>query len=130
MAMAATGALLLVGCGSTKAADGAIKDTFALGLTQIRTSQSDRTLQVKLARTIEQLRGERGSPGAMLAIRGFTWTLRGIEARLEITKNDSGNLPASVQDAKRSDRDLNRGVELLRAAGKDLGVQIGRIEGR
>jgi hypothetical protein len=127
--MAATGALLLAGCGSSNAADGGVKDTFVRGVAQIRASQSDRALRAKLARTIEQLRGERGSAGAALAIRGFTWTLRGVEARLEITTNDSGNLPASVQDAKRSDRDLNRGADILRAAGKDLGVPIGKLRG-
>jgi hypothetical protein len=127
--MAATLALLLAGCGSSKAADGAVKDILVRGVAQIRTSQSDRALQATLVRTIGQLHAERGSKDAGLAISGFRWTQRGVEARLEITANDSGNLPASVQDAERSDRDLNRGAALLRAAGKDLGVPIGKLNG-
>jgi len=44
-------------------------------------------------------------------------------------KNDSGNLEASVTDAKRSDRALKRGAGLLRAAGRAFGVRIGKLNG-
>ena len=42
---------------------------------------------------------------------------------------DSGKLEAAVRDARRSDRYLNRGAALLRAAGRAFGVKVGLLNG-
>jgi hypothetical protein len=65
----------------------------------------------------------------VLAIQGFAWTLAGVDARLQITRNDSGNLEASSQDAKRADRELRKGAGFLRAAGRAAGISIGKLNG-
>jgi hypothetical protein len=54
---------------------------------------------------------------------------KGIDARLEMTRNDSGNLEASVRDAERADRDLRKGADLLRAAGRAFRIRIGKLNG-
>jgi hypothetical protein len=46
-----------------------------------------------------------------------------------MTRNDSGNLEGSVRDAVRADRDLRKGARLLRAAGRSLGIRIGKLNG-
>jgi hypothetical protein len=56
-------------------------------------------------------------------------TLRGIQARLDMAAKDSGKLEAAVRDARRSDRYLNRGAEVLRAAGRALDVPVGVLNG-
>jgi hypothetical protein len=43
--------------------------------------------------------------------------------------NDSGKLEGAVRDARRSSRYLDRGARLLRAAGRELEVQVGILEG-
>jgi hypothetical protein len=125
--------LALFGCGSSTKPDEA-KQAFLAGVAQIRGTSSADKLHRQLLRTIRRLRATRpASPGSRqgktLALRGFTWTLRGAEARIEIRVNDSGNLEASVHDAQRADRDLNRGAELLRKAGRSFGVRIGMLNG-
>ena len=125
---------LLLGCGSSRATDSAVKETVERGVAQLREPQTAEQLHDDLVRTLRQLRSERASTatgrnGRALAIGGFTWTLRGIDARLEMTRNDSGNLEASVRDAVRADRDLRRGGRLLRAAGRSLGIRIGKLNG-
>jgi hypothetical protein len=97
-------------------------------------AQTTKQLDDDLVRTLGKLRTERastttGCTAKRLAIQGFSWMLRGVEARLEITTNDSGNLEASVHDAKRADRDMRKGAGFLRAAGRALGVRIGRLNG-
>ena len=128
------GLVVLVGCGSSRASDSAVRETVERGVAQLRESQTDQQLHDDLVRTLRKLRGERASTatgrnGWGLAIRGFVWTLRGIDARLEMNRNDSGNLEATVQDAKRADRDLRRGAALLRAAGRSFDIPIGRLNG-
>src|SRR5438094_10289551 len=125
---------LLLGCGSSRASDSAVRETVERGVAQLREPQTAERLHDALVRTLRQLRGKHGSTatgrkGRALAIGGFTWTLRGIDARLEMARNDSGNLEASVQDAMRSDRDRRRGAKLLRAAGRALGVSVGDLSG-
>jgi hypothetical protein len=117
----------LPACGSS-ASDAAVRKTLERGIAQISKPQTAKQLHDGLVRTLARLRRESaststGRKGRMLAIQGFTWTLRGIEAELEMIRNDSGNLEASVEDAKRSDRDRRRGAKLLRAAGLALGVR-------
>ena len=104
------------------------------GLAQISKPQAPKQLHADLVRTLARLRRADGSTatgrkGRTLAIQGFTWTLRGSDAELELIRNDSGNLEASVQDAKRSDRDRRRGAKLLRTAGRALGVRVGDLGG-
>jgi len=104
------------------------------GIAQISKPQTAKQLHDDLVRTLARLRRASastatGRKGRTLAIQGFTWTLRGSDAELELIRNDSGNLEASVQDAKRSDRDRRRGAKLLRTAGRALGVRVGDLGG-
>jgi hypothetical protein len=131
---AALALVLLPGCGSSQASDTAVKETLEGGAAQISAPQTTKQLHDDLVRTLGKLRTERastttGRTAKRLAIQGFSWMLRGVEARLEITTNDSGNLEASVHDAKRADRDMRKGAGFLRAAGRALGVRIGRLNG-
>jgi hypothetical protein len=87
-----------------------------------------------LASTLAKLRAEQPKPsaerrGRALAIRGFSWTLAGIQVRIDMAAKDSGRLEAAVRDAKRSDRALDRGARLLRAAGEALGIRVGAVDG-
>lgn len=125
---------LPAGCGSSRASDSAVKTTVERGVAHLRKPQTTEQLHNGLVRTLRQLRDEHASTatgrnGRALAIEGFTWTLRGIDARLEMTRNDSGNLEGSVRDAVRADRDLRKGARLLRAAGRSLGIRIGKLNG-
>jgi hypothetical protein len=136
-AVLVTAALALVslpGCGSSRDSDTAVKETLERGVEQIGAPQTTKQLHDDLVRTLATLRTQRASTAASrtakrLAIEGFSWTLRGVEARLEITTNDSGNLEASVHDATRADRDMRKGAGYLRAAGRALGLRIGRLNG-
>ena len=125
---------LPAGCGSSRASDSAVKTTVERGVAHLRKPQTTEQLHNGLVRTLRQLRDEHASTatgrnGRALAIEGFTWTLSGIDARLEMTRNDSGNLEGSVRDAVRADRDLRKGARLLRAAGRSLGIRIGKLNG-
>jgi hypothetical protein len=111
-----------------------VKTTVERGVAHLRKPQTTEQLHDGLGRTLRQLRDEHASTatgrnGRALAIEGFTWTLRGIDARLKMTRNDSGNLEGSVRDAVRADRDLRKGARLLRAAGRSLGIRIGKLNG-
>jgi hypothetical protein len=128
------GLAFLPGCGSSEASDTPIRETLERGVAQIGEAQPAKQLHDDLVRTLAKLRSQRastdtGQRARTLAIQGFTWTLRSVDARLEIIRNDSGNLEASVRDAKRSDRNRRRGAALLRAAGRALGVRIGNLSG-
>jgi hypothetical protein len=114
--------------------DTAVKEELVRGITQIRAAPGGKKLAPRLVRTVERLRHDRASTaagrrGRGLAIQGFTWTLRGIRTQLDMEKNDSGNLEASVRDAKKADRYLKRGAKLLRAAGRAFGISIGKLVG-
>jgi hypothetical protein len=131
---AALALVLLPGCGSSRDSDTAVKETLERGVEQIGAPQTTKQLHDDLVRTLATLRTQPASTAASrtakrLAIEGFSWTLRGVEARLEITTNDSGNLEASVHDAKRADRDMRRGAGFLRGAGRALGMRIGSLNG-
>jgi hypothetical protein len=111
-----------------------VEKIFRDGVAQIRTAQPSRALRNQLARTLSRLHKEHPSAGEdrrgkALAIRGFTLTLGGIQARLDMAAKDSGKLEAAVRDARRSDRYLNRGAEVLRAAGRALDVPVGVLNG-
>ena len=131
---AALALVLLPGCGSSRGSDTAVKETLEGGVAQISASQTTEQLHDDLVRTLAKLRTQHASTAAGrtakgLAIQGFSWTLRGVEARLEITTNDSGNLEASVHDAKRADHDMRKGAGYLRAAGRALGLRIDSLNG-
>ena len=130
----ALGLVILPACGSAGASDTTVRETLERGVAQIGDPQTAKQLHDDLVGTLAKLRGEGAStvPGRRartLAIQGFRWMLRSIDARLEMTRNDSGNLEASVHDARRSDQYRHRGAKLLRAAGQALGVRIGNLNG-
>jgi hypothetical protein len=116
------------------ASDATIKASILRAVADIRNTPSEAKLDGRLARVLTRLRSDRGSTAAgrtarTLAIGGLTWTRRGLQARLDFIRNDSGNLPAAVRDARAADRRLKRGAALLRSAGKALGVRIGMLNG-
>jgi hypothetical protein len=136
---------LLAGCESSKSAapdqaaparasDATVKRDFLRGVSQIRSSQREK-LRGQLVSSLARLRRDQGSTAVgrrarRLAIQGFTWTVKGVDADLAFYMNDSGNIEAAVRDAKRADRNLNRGANLLRAAGRAFGLRIGKLNGR
>jgi hypothetical protein len=130
----ALGLAFAAGCGSSTASDAKIEQAFLRGVGQIQEPRTTEALHDRLIEILGSLRATRpstaeGDNGKTLATRGFEWTLRGVDSRLEITRNDSGSLEASVEDAKRSDRQMKRGAKLLRAAGRAFGVRIGKVNG-
>jgi hypothetical protein len=116
------------------ASDATIKAALLRGVADIRSTHSDRKLDGQLGRILARLRSDRSSTAAgrtarALAIRGFTCTRKGLQARLDFIENDSGNIEAAVRDARRADRRLKRGAALLRSAGRTLGIRIGILNG-
>jgi hypothetical protein len=119
---------VLVGCGSTELPS--VRDEFGRGIEQIRASHDAKKLHAQLVQTLTSLRRERATtPGKRLAIQGFAATLRGVQAQVEFIENDSGNLEAAVRDAAEADRYRRRGANLLRAAGRALGIRVGKLRG-
>jgi hypothetical protein len=118
--------LALAGCGASSAER--LRADFRRGIADIRTLRRVE-LRDRLAETIARLRDDRG-PGRVLALRGFAATREGVQAQIDLATKDSGRLEGAVRDARRSDRYLNRGAALLRAAGRVLGVSVGRLNGR
>lgn len=122
------------GTRASTASDSAVKEDLVRGIRQILAAPGAIKLAPQLVQTLERLRRDRGSTtagrrGRTHAIQGFTWTLRGIKTQLDMAKYDSGNLPASVRNAKRADRYLTRGADLLRAAGRVFSISIGKLNG-
>jgi hypothetical protein len=78
-------------------------------------------------RTIAALRNEASARGRRLEITGFASTLRGVDAQIDLIENDSRKLEAAVRAAAKADRYRTRGANLLRAAGRALGVDIGKL---
>jgi hypothetical protein len=119
---------VLVGCGSSKSPS--VKEAFVRGVDQIRASHDAKTLRTQLVQTLESLHREpSATPGRQLALDGFAATLRGVQAQVDLIENDSGNLEAAVRDAAEADRYRTRGATLLRAAGRALGIRVGRLKG-
>jgi hypothetical protein len=117
----------VVGCGSTESPS--VKETFVHGVEQIRKSHDAKKLHAQLGQTLASLREGSGSPGRRLAVQGFEATLRGVQAQVDLIENDSGNLEAAVRDAAEADRYRARGANLLRAAGRALGIRVGKLKG-
>jgi hypothetical protein len=127
---------LVGGCGPSTSGvgtgDASIRQDLLRGVGQIRTTHDRKKLHAELARVLTSLRSARGSTGSArrareLAIQGFEATLKGIRSQLDFSENDSGNIAAATRDAKRADRYLTRGANRLRAAGRTLGIQIGKL---
>jgi hypothetical protein len=128
--------LLLAACGSSEpnAKQPSVKAVVLDGVAQIRALPATTKLRRQLGGKLVELRATRASTpaerrGKALALRGFTATLKGVQARIDMQLNDSGKLEAAVRDAKRGDRFLRRGAKLLRAAGHTLGLRIGSLNG-
>jgi hypothetical protein len=136
VAWAATACVLLAlpaGCGSS-GSDAAVRATFRHGIEQIRTSAGATALRQHLRHTLADLRGEQASSdtarrGRRLAIAGFEQTLEGVDAQIDFSENDSGELEAAARDAMRAERHKKRGADLLQAAGRALNVPVGRLPG-
>ena len=119
---------VVVGCGSSSSPS--VRDEFVRGIEQIRGSHDANKLHAQLGETLANLRRARSpTPGRRLAIQGFAATLRGVKAQVELIENDSGNLEAAVRDAAEADRYRMRGANLLRAAGRALGLRVGELKG-
>jgi hypothetical protein len=126
------------GCGSAPSGargDDSIRRDLLSGVGQIRVNHADRKkLYTELLRTLASLRRDRPStPAAQrartLAIQGFEASLKGVRSLIDFSENDSGNIAAATRDAKRADRYLTRGANHLRAAGRVLGLRIGKLNG-
>lgn len=125
---------LVSGTQTRNAADTAVRASLLRGVAEIRAMRNDENLHAELRRAIASVRSARPSTSAgrrarSLAIQGFAAMLRGVERRLAFSKNDSGNVEAATRDARAADRSLKNGANLLRAAGRALGVHVGDLNG-
>jgi hypothetical protein len=129
----ALAAALLAGCGNSgQDADDSLRDTFRAGVAAMRTNRGV-TLERKLKATLAALRGDQASTaegrrGQALAIQGFTWALRSVRAELEFQFEDSGRLAEATRDARRADASRRKAEPLLRGAGRELDVEVGRLD--
>ena len=128
--------LAACGCGTTSGdpSTGALKTAVAEGAADVRSTNDMEALHARLLGTIARIRALRETSPELqraqaLALRGFRLTLRGVESRLAFAHNDSGEVAAATRDAVRADRYLSRGAELVRAAGRALGLRVGRLNG-
>ncbi len=131
-AAAAAALALAAGCGSSDSASP--NEAFRRGVEQIHASHSATKLHERLRRTLVSLRQRQattqaGRTARRLAIQGFAATLQGVDAQIDLLENDSGNLEAAVRDAAKADRYRSKGANLLRAAGRVLGVRVGKLGG-
>jgi hypothetical protein len=106
-----------------------VKRTFRDGIASIRRPHDAVRLRAELRRTIARLGAERDVRGRRLALLGFKSTLRGVEAQIDFHRNDRGNIRAATRDARRANAGLGEGARLLRAAGRQLGVRVGTLNG-
>ena len=126
---------LVVGCGTSPsrvaADDASIRRELLRGVGLIRTEHDRHKLSAGLGRILVRLGRVRGSSvGARaraLAAQGFEATIKGTRSQLDFSENDSGEVAAATRDAKRADRYLTLGANRLRAAGRVLGIRIGRL---
>jgi hypothetical protein len=129
---------LFTGCVSARPAEdtssGELKASLLRGVALIGRTQNEVKLHAALLDTLAHLRSLRASTpvernARSLAIRGFESTLRGVESRVAFIQNDSGNIEAATRDARRADRSLKEGANLLRAAGRTLDLEVGSLNG-
>jgi hypothetical protein len=129
------GAIATFAPAAAAASDASIKRSFVEGLAQVRAPSTPGRLDAELRRTLHRLRADTpssaaGRRGRSLAVQGFVWLRRRVQAQLAMTRNDSGNVEAAIRDAVRADRCLARAAVLLRSAGRALEVRVGKIDGR
>jgi hypothetical protein len=138
MALGLVGLVLVGGCGSSAPAaardDLSIEQDLLRGVREIRVTRDRKALQRRLTHLVTHLRRMQGTTagarrGRELALQGFGATLEGVRSQLDFSENDSGEVAAATRDAKRADRYLRRGANLLRSAGKALGVRVGELNG-
>jgi hypothetical protein len=126
------------GCGSSsgvRTSDASVKRDLLRGLAEIRVEHDRKKLHAEVLRVLESLRRDRASTPAarrarVLAIQGFEATLKGVRSQLDFSENDSGQVAAATRDAKRADRYLTLAANRLRAAGRALGIRVGKLNGR
>jgi hypothetical protein len=138
VALCLIGLALVSGCRSSAPALGradlSIKQDLLRGVREIRVTRDREKLHAELVRLLAHLRRTHGTTASArrareLALQGFEATLKGVRSQLDFSENDSGEVAAATRDAKRADRYLRRGANLLRAAGQALGVRIGELNG-
>jgi hypothetical protein len=138
MALCLVGLALISGCQPSAPrlgrADLSIRQDLLRGVREIRVTHDRKKLHAKLVLLLAHLRRAHGTTasarrGRELALRGFEATLKGIRSQLDFSENDSGEVAAATRDAKRADLYLRRGANWLRAAGQELGVRIGELNG-
>jgi hypothetical protein len=110
----------LDGCGDGRS-DTSLRLDIERGAAQLRGDEGAVLIRGRVVETLARLRRDGSASAAgrrarVLAISGFTWTLRSFDAQDHMRTSDSGNLPASVLDAERADRYRERGDRLVRAA--------------
>lgn len=133
--MVVAGALAMSTAIPATASDATLERTFVHGVAQLRAPAVPTRRDAQLRRTLRLLRADHASTaagrrGRSLAVDGFTWMQRRVQAQLALIANDSGNIEAAIRDAKRADRCLERGARLLRAAGRSFGIRVGKLDGR
>ena len=137
-AVCLVGLALATGCGSSTPgvapADQSIEQHLLRGVRAIRQTRDPSELRPALVHIVAHLRRVDGiAPSARharkLAIQGFEATLEGTRSQIEFIENDSGEVAEATKDARRADLYLRRGANLLRAAGRALGVRIGDLNG-
>ena len=124
--MIAAVALVLAGCGSPPSD---VKVAFEDGIETIRSTHDYKQLRARLRHVLARLQATDDGKARRLAIAGFAATLRGVQYRIDFVENDSGNLPMATRDAVLGDTALRKGARLLRAAGRELGVRVGPLNG-
>ena len=129
------GLALMAGCGSSTSGatdDDLIKQELRRGVGQIRAIHDRHKLITELARGLARLGRARGSTAGVerareLAMQGFEATMKGTRSQLDFSENDSGEVAAATRDAARADRYLTLGANRLRAAGRLLGIHVGKL---
>jgi hypothetical protein len=129
----AVGAVLLAGCGSSGGdTDATLRDTVRDGAAAMRTERA-KALEQKLEATLASLRKDKPSTEAdrrarALAIHGFTWALVSARAEIEFQYNDNGRLAEATKDARRADTARRESERLLRAAARELQIDLGSLD--
>ena len=125
-------AAVLGGCGSDESS---LEQHLKQAAAQIRIAPNDsRSLHAKLERTLAAVEADDPSGAAerkakTLTLAGLRSWLRGLESQIAFVENDSGNLPVATRDAHRAYHARLVGANLLRRAGRLLGVRIGTLNG-
>jgi len=52
-----------------------------------------------------------------------------VDAQIDFIENDRGQIEAATRDAIKANRHKERGADLLRTAGRELDVTVGRLRG-